>query len=139
MKTKLGISVGLLGALTYFMGLFTGYSVLILVVGYILICEDNGWLRRSAVKALVICVAFSVISALVGFIPSLIGIVDDVCRIFNGHFYPEVINEIVNLFNSVLYLLEKVLFLVLGAKALHQGSVAVNVVDKLVDEHMKAE
>ena len=43
MKTKLGVSVGILGAATYFLGLFSGYTVLALVVGYILLCEQDSW------------------------------------------------------------------------------------------------
>ena len=42
-KTKLGISVGLLGAAIYFMGLFGGYLVAVLLAGYILMFEENEW------------------------------------------------------------------------------------------------
>ena len=50
-KSKLGISVGLLAALLYFLGLLSGYLVTVLVAGYILVAESNLWLRKSAVKA----------------------------------------------------------------------------------------
>ena len=45
MKSNLGISVGLLGAVAYFAGLFGGYVPLLVVVGYILLREQNYWLR----------------------------------------------------------------------------------------------
>lgn len=35
-KTKLGITVGLLGAIVYFAGIFGGYQTLILISGYVL-------------------------------------------------------------------------------------------------------
>ena len=57
--TKLGISVGMLGAAIYFTGLFSGYIVPVLLVGYVLMFEENGWLRRSAVKAISLMVFFS--------------------------------------------------------------------------------
>ena len=50
-KTKLGISVGLLGAAIYFTGLFSGYLVAVLLAGYVLMFEENEWLRKNAVKA----------------------------------------------------------------------------------------
>ena len=45
-------SIGLLGAAIYFTGLFSGYIVPVLLVGYVLMFEENGWLRRSTAKAL---------------------------------------------------------------------------------------
>ena len=139
MKTKLGISVGLLGALVYLGGLFSGYTVLVLVAAYILLCEENAWLKQAAVKAIVINIVFSVLSALIGYIPSAIGVIDDFLRIFNSYLYIEVVTEIVNFIRSVLSIVESVLLLVLGLKALHQGTVAVKPIDKLVAQHMKAE
>ena len=52
-KTRLGISVGMLGAAVYLTGLFSGYLVAILMAGYVLLCEENGWLKRSDIKAVV--------------------------------------------------------------------------------------
>ena len=49
-KTRLGISVGLLGAAIYFMGLFSGYLLAVLLAGYVLLFEENSWLRKNAVK-----------------------------------------------------------------------------------------
>lgn len=44
-KSKLGISIGLLGALVYFMGLLNT-TALIIIAGYILLFEQNGWLKN---------------------------------------------------------------------------------------------
>lgn len=43
-KTRLGISVGMLGAAIYLTGLFSGYLVVVLMVGYVLLFEENSWL-----------------------------------------------------------------------------------------------
>lgn len=139
MKTKLGVSVGLFGAATYFMGLFSGYVVLAIMVGYVLLCESNEWLRRSAVKAFAVCVGFSVLSALVGFIPNIIGFIDDIFNIFNSSFSISIVSKIVTFINTVIALAQKILLLVLGFKALHQGTVKIGIIDKLINDHMKAD
>ncbi len=43
-KTKLGVSVALMGAALYFLGLFSGYVALIILAGYVLLMEENVWL-----------------------------------------------------------------------------------------------
>mgnify|MGYP006974627764 CR=1 FL=1 len=40
-KTKLGISVSLMAAAVYLLGLLSGYTVTILLVGYILLKEED--------------------------------------------------------------------------------------------------
>lgn len=48
-KTRMGISVGLMGAATYLCGLFGGLMVTVVIAGYILLFEENAWLKRAAV------------------------------------------------------------------------------------------
>ena len=50
-KAKLGISVGLLGAAIYLTALSGSLLGLLVLAGYVLLVEDNQWLRLSAVKA----------------------------------------------------------------------------------------
>ena len=52
MKTKIGISIGLLGSAVYFVGLVGGWIPLILIAGYVLLSEAYEWLRMSAIKAI---------------------------------------------------------------------------------------
>src|SRR5574344_1340231 len=47
-KTKLGIPVGLLGAAMLFACYFGGYLVSFVLAGYILLFEENAWLKRTA-------------------------------------------------------------------------------------------
>lgn len=72
-KTKIGVSVGLLGAAIYFMGLFSGYLTVVLLIGYVLLFEENEWLRKSAVKAVALMVVFSLAAAVMNLIPNVIG------------------------------------------------------------------
>lgn len=135
-KTKLGISVGLLGAVIYFMGLFSGFLVTILLAGYVLLCEENEWLRKSAVKAVFVSVFFSVLSAVVTLLPDAVGVIDSLVSIFGGSVYIAFVSNLVSAVLSVLNIVEKVLLLGLGLKALNQGTIAVPVVDKLIDQYM---
>ncbi|MFR5908747.1 MAG: hypothetical protein ACLUFT_10550 [Gemmiger formicilis] len=47
-KAKLGISVGLLGAAIYLTALSGSLLGLLVLAGYVLLVEDNQWLRLSA-------------------------------------------------------------------------------------------
>lgn len=135
-KTKLGISVGLLGAAVYFAGLFSGYIVMILLAGYVLLAEENIWLKKASVKAVALMMGFSLLSALLGLIPDAIGVVDSICNIFNGYFTLSVVTKIISMLRTVLSFAETVLFLILGLKALNQGTLPIPVIDKLINKYM---
>ncbi len=133
MKTKLGVSVGVLAAATYFLGLFGGYTALVVLVGYVLLFEQDSWLRKSAVKAFALAVIFSIIYAVIGFIPDLMGMVDDVFGIFGGDFNINFINYIVYFLQDAVNVLEKIVFLILGLMAFRQNTIHMGSIDKLVD------
>lgn len=135
-KTRFGITVSLLGAAIYFMGLFGGYLVTALLTAYVLLFEENEWLKKSAVKAVALMVVFSILSVLIHLIPNIISFIDDVVGIFGGSFYINFISKLVTAVASALNLIETVLFVGLGFKALNQGNIAVPVVDKLIDKYM---
>ncbi len=135
-KTKLGISVGLLGAALYFMGLFSGYMVAVLLAGYILLFEENEWLKKSAVKAISVMVVFSFLIAVINLIPNAINFIDYIFSIFGGSFYIAFISNLIGAVVTALEIIEKLLLLGLGLKALSQGTIAVPVVDKLINKYM---
>lgn len=135
-KTKLGVSVGLLGAAVYLAGLFSGYLAVILLAGYVLLVEDNLWLRRAAVKAAAILMIFSFATAVIGLIPDAIDLINGLLQIFGSHFSIAVVSNIVSFIKSILSVIQKVLLLALGVKALNQGDVAVPVVDDLINKYM---
>ena len=133
-KTKLGISVGVFGALLYAFGYFGGYLLTTLLVGYVLFREENLWLRRTAVKVVTLMLAFSVLNIVIGLIPELISIVDDLLSIFSVNFPTYIINNIANILWTILSLAEKVLFVILGVKALSQKTVLLPVIDDIVNK-----
>lgn len=135
-KTRLGISVGMFGAAIYLTGLFSGYLVAVLLAGYVLLSEENGWLKKSAVKAVSLMVFFSFITVLINLIPNAMSCIGYVASMFGGSFRVGFISNLVSAVTSAIDIIEKLLFIGLGVKALNQGTIAVPVVDKLVGKYM---
>lgn len=136
-KTKLGIPVGLAGALLFAAAYFSGYLVLFLMAGYILLCEEDTWLRRTSVKAVLVTVVFSVISLVLGLIPDLMGIVDDLFNVFGGYFSIPFITNVLNLLCSVIGLIETLVFAALGIMALTQSKVKIPVIDDFLEKNVQ--
>lgn len=136
MKTKLGISVAVLAALTYLLGLFSGYVALVVVVGYILLCETDEFLRKSAVKAILIMITFSLASAVLGLIPNGINILDNLFNIFGGSFHIYFVTNIISFITSILSLIQKLLLLVLAFMAWTEKNCRIPGLDDLVDKYM---
>ena len=136
-KTKLGISVGLLAAATFFACYFGGYLVAVVLAGYILLFEENAWLKRSAVKGVALMIGFSLLSLFVNVIPMAIDFVDGFFALFNATFYVSLVTKVVAVLQNVLNIAEMILFLVLGFKALKMQTVNVPVIDSLLNTYMK--
>lgn len=135
-KTKLGITVGAFGAITFFAGFFSGYLVAIILAGYVLMFEENAWLKRSVVKAIVLLAFFSVTVAIINIIPDVIGFIGNIVSVFNGHFAISKVNQMVTVLVSGLNIIEKILFLGLGIKALNQGTIVIPFIDKKVSKYI---
>lgn len=136
-KTKLGISAGLLSAAIYFIGLLGGFLVTVVLTGYVLLFEENEWLKKNAVKAVVLMVCFSLASAVIYLIPSAMSFLDNAFSIFGGFFRITFLTSLVNMVTIALDALEKILFIGLGLKALNQGSITLPIIDKLIDKYME--
>lgn len=135
-KTRLGVTVGALGALVFFVSFFSGYLAAVILVGYILLLEENAWLRRSAVKAMVLMVLFSVASAVIGLIPDAISFIGSITAIININFSIAILSKIITVITSALKIIEKLLFLGLGLQAMSQGTIVIPFVDSMVSKFM---
>ena len=60
----------------------------------------------------------------------------DVVRFESPILFFDFISGIINVINTVISIIEKLLFIVLGLKALNQGTVKVPVIDSLLDKYM---
>ena len=135
-KTRLGISVGLLCAAVYFTGLFSGYLVPVILTGYVLLFEENEWLKRNAVKAVALMEFFSLLTILFNLIPDAISFIGNIAAAFGGNFGINLLTRIVAAIVDVIDIFKKILFIGLGFKALNQGSISVPVVDTLINKYM---
>ena len=134
MKTKLGITTGILAALTYFVTLFQGFGIALMVLaGYILLAESDEWLKRMAIKAVVLTVTLSVLSWIIGLIPNAISVINSFIELFNGkHLYIEWLSDIINILQTIISFVENVLLILLGIKAVSKSTIYVPVVDDIV-------
>ena len=135
-RTTFGVSVGMLGAALYFMGIFNGYLLVVLLAAYVLLYEENGWLKQSAVRAVAVLVVFSFGVTVIKLVPDVMYLIDGIAAIFGGQFQIAMISNIVNVLVSALNLIEKLLLLCLGVKALKQESIFVPVIDNLLNKYM---
>ena len=126
----------MLGAIIFFVCGFGGYIASIVLAGYVLLAEENIWLRKSAVKAVLLMVTFSIISTVVYFIPQIMTIINDVFEIFGGSFYPVFIYSLADIMQIVVSIVESILFIVLGLKAFDQGTLKVPLIDSIVNAYM---
>ena len=135
MKSKLGISVGLFGAGIYLGNLVGGILVSILLLGYVLLFEENEWLKVSVIKATVLSMLFTFVTMIVELVPRTIGTIDNLMRIFDGDFTMQFLSRITLFLNYGIGLLEMVVFLLLAVKALNQRTMTIPVVDGMIKKH----
>lgn len=136
-KSKLGISVGLVGATIYFSGLFNGLLLIAILAEYVLLVEENEWLRRTSVKAVLLFVMFSLLTAIIGLIPDAISLISSLFGIFGGSFSIPFISSIVDFITRGLDIVKVVLFIILGLKSLNQGTIVIPAVDNLINKYMQ--
>ncbi|MFV0400495.1 MAG: hypothetical protein ACK5LX_07740 [Oscillospiraceae bacterium] len=139
-KTKLGLSVGLMAALLYFSGLLN-VLVVFLIGGYILLREDNAWLRRAAVKGMLVVALFAVATSLVGILGDLFSIISSFLnglpgdRYFNLRF-PLGLDSILR---YAIAIIRCILLTILGVSALNKKDFTAGPVDGMIDKHFGTE
>ncbi len=132
-KSKLGISVCLLGALVFLSG-YTGLTVLALVAGYILLKEENATLKKYAVYAVVISLAFTLLSMCLGGLENLISIINFRSWMYDSTVW-SIIRSIISMLGYILALAEKVILGLFAVCALFGKTIKIGVLDKFVEKH----
>ena len=135
-KTKLGISIGFMGAILCCAGMFMGYTATLLLAGYIILMEDDVWLKATAVKVVSIMTVFSLIIATLSIIPDAIGLLNYFVALFGGSFSVLFLTNLTYFLQQMVSLAETVVFLMLALKALKMDMINVPVVDNLITQHM---
>lgn len=134
-RTKLGISDALLCAAIYFTGLFSGYLVAILLTGYVLLFEENTWLKENAIRAVALMAVFSTLTTGIGLISNTFGILSRIISLAGENLSAGQLTQVTSLCTSLINLFEDILFLVLGFKALRHESITVTAVESIIIKH----
>lgn len=140
-KTKLGIPVTLMAAIVCLLSYYGGYVIAGILVGYVLLAEENVSLKRLAVKVLAILLAFSLINTVLYLIPNILSTIRSLIYIFDEYayseeFYNNGFNRFIDFVSSVLGLLKTVLFLLMSWFALVGKELKVPGLDKLLDKYL---
>ena len=132
-KSKLGVSVGLLGALAFLLTYFSGYTAILLFAGYVVLCEDSAWLKKVCVKAIFLALCFDVLLRLFGFITDLLEWIGSFVSIFSSYFSFSIVYSIISIVTRPINVIEAILFLVLALMAMKQKTISIPFIDKLMD------
>lgn len=134
-QTKLGISVGLLGAALYFMGL-VNFLGLFILAGYVLLFESNEWVRKSAVKAVALVVGFALISVVIGISNDVLSVLNNLLSWVRIPFRVTWPLGLDSMILNAVDAIKNILLLLLGFKAFSQGTLNVGPIDKVVDKNI---
>ncbi len=136
-KTKLGISVCLMGALVFLTG-YVGLTALVLVGGYVLLKEESRTLKKYAVYTLVLYLVFLAASMVIAFVGNVFDVLNfkswmysvDVISTIYG-----IIRAILSTLSSILSIAEKLVFGLFAVGALTGKEIKIAALDKLVEKH----
>lgn len=137
-KTKLGISVGLLGALVFVSG-YTSLTVLALVGGYVLLKEENSTLKKYVVYAAALLIAFLAASMCISAIETVFDFLNFNSWMTSVDGLSTVYRVIMALFETltdILYIAEILVFGFLALMALAGKEIKIAFLDKFVEKHM---
>lgn len=135
LKTKLGISIALVGAAMYFLGAVS-FIPAMLLAGYVLIAEQNDWLRRQAAKMIGVVIVFGLLSIAVGWLDDIASVLNIIVNWFDDGVYIRIPANLTSLCQYVISLAREIFLLVMGFMALGMKGVKLGVVDKQLDKFM---
>lgn len=134
-KTKLGISIGLTGAAMYFLGAISIIPAFLLAA-YVLLMEDNDWLKKSAVKMMAIVIVFGALSVGVDLVQDVFGVLRGIVGIFADYANVRVPLNLDTIAEYIIAFCKSLLLILMGFKALTMGTMKVGFLDKIISKHM---
>lgn len=133
-KTKMGVSVGLMAALLWLLGYYSNYTVMAIAVGYVLLVEDSGWLKKQALRVIGLMLLFSLVSTVLNAIPNLLELWYSIRSLADKYTYYEDVHRVFNLLGIILSLVKTWTFVIMGVLMLFGKNFKVPVVDSLIDK-----
>jgi hypothetical protein len=118
----------------YFIGLVNTLP-LVIMAGYVLLFEQDAWLKKSAIKAVAVVLFFSILSAFISLGGNADSLLTRLVRLFWSGFSIPLLGDILSICRTILSALQTIVLLLLGFSALKQGEFKVANVDSLIEEH----
>jgi len=132
-KTKLGLPVGIVGAAAFLLFHFGGFTPGLLLLGYILLCETDTGLKNTALTAAALALAFSLVNALIGLLPSVVNLFTSLLGIFTVNVNTWLLDSIFNFFYQAVSLLKTVVMLAMAFLAFKGKVFEIPFLKKLFD------
>ena len=137
-KTKLGISIEMLGTILYVSVALFGYFGLLVVGGYIVFIEKQEFLKKCVAKAVVLMLGFTLLSTVIGIIPKILYFGVETDTFFEGFYlYLSGTYQVVAMVLVILNVVRMALFVWLGVKAWKKQNGTIPIVDKFIEKYMK--
>jgi len=133
-KTRLGVTISLMGGALYFVGIM-GIIPLVILAGYVLLMEGNQWLRRVAIKAVAVVLFFTILSSIVTLVGESSALLNNIVMLFNGTINLGTVNRIIAITRNVITILQVLFLLLLGFKAMKMGDLRLGAVDSTIDKN----
>lgn len=138
-KSKIGVNVCLLGAVSYWITLFGGYVAALILAGYILLFEKNRWLKKTVLNSFVFSLFISLILYAISVLPDFVNLINSFFGIFNGHFYANGLTSFTSFLTIIIGIVKTIAFIILGFTSLKQKDITIPFVSKFVDKHFPEE
>ncbi len=136
LKTKLGVSIALVGAAMYFLGAVS-FTPAVLLAGAMLIMEDNLWVKRQAAKMIGVVVSFALLSVAIGWIDDAVSLLNTVVHwVDKDAKWLSVPGNLTSFCQLILNVAEEILLIVMGFSALKMKEIRFAPVDKLLEKFM---
>lgn len=130
-RTRLGITVGMLGAAIYVSALISPVVLGLLAI-YVLFLEENHWLKASAIKAVICYLGFFVVFQVIDGINYFLSIINRMMSMV--HWYPDL--SFPGSITDALSICRIVFFLVVAFGALKMRDLRMDRIDEFVETHM---
>ena len=142
-KTKLGLSTNLVAAFVFALALVftfvnTGMVIglaLLVTVAYVLVKEDDMWLKSCVIKAVAVMIAFMFVTFAFSFVYDIMDFLNFFFQFAKFRLYDKF--GIMAFIQNIVYVFEKLFLLLLAIKALKGQTVKIPVVDKMVAKHIQ--
>lgn len=136
-RTKLGITTALLSTAIFLSGMMSTMA-LVIMVGYVLIAEEDLWLKKNAVRALFIVILFAGLSFAIDLIPSVIGVVVSALDNIGVAVNLSIITSLFHAIDRIIGIIKVVILLICAYQSFMCKDPAIKFVDGVVNKHLKA-